>query len=48
MKILFFDIDGTLIGFDGIIPEVKELADYVTASVAEDGIYKALEHFDLI
>lgn len=28
--------------------EVKEIADYVTQEVEEDGIYKALEHFSLI
>jgi len=29
-------------------PEVKEIADYVTTSVDEDGIWKALEHFGVI
>lgn len=29
-------------------PEVQEAADYVTDSVDEDGIYKALKHFDII
>ena len=28
--------------------EVKAAADYVTASVDEDGIYKALKHFGVI
>ena len=28
--------------------EVKAVADYVTASVDEDGIEKALKHYDLI
>ena len=27
---------------------VKQSADYVTASVDEDGIYKALTHLDII
>ncbi|MDK8197880.1 Cof-type HAD-IIB family hydrolase, partial [Enterococcus faecalis] len=29
-------------------PEIKEAADYVTAAVDDDGIYKAFEHFELI
>ncbi|WP_291255249.1 HAD hydrolase family protein [Fusobacterium sp.] len=27
---------------------VKEIADYVTSSVDEDGVYKALKHFEMI
>ena len=29
-------------------PEVQAIADYVTASVDDDGIEKALKHFELI
>lgn len=29
-------------------PEIKEAADYVTAAVDDDGLYKAFEHFELI
>ncbi|MDK6233144.1 Cof-type HAD-IIB family hydrolase [Aerococcus sanguinicola] len=29
-------------------PEIKEAADYVTAAVDDDGIYKAFQHFELI
>jgi len=28
--------------------KLKEMADYVAADIADDGIYKALEHFELI
>lgn len=28
--------------------DVKEIADYVTSSVDEDGVYKALKHFEMI
>ena len=28
--------------------EVKEIADYVTADIDDDGIEKALKHFNLI
>ena len=27
---------------------VKEISDYITDSVDDDGIYKALKHFDLV
>lgn len=27
---------------------VKEIVDYVTSSVDEDGVYKALKHFEMI
>ena len=30
------------------VPAVKEAADYITDSIFDDGIYKALEHFSLI
>lgn len=29
-------------------PEIKEAADYITADVDEDGLYKAFEHLELI
>ena len=28
--------------------EVKEIADYITDDVDNDGVYKALKHFNLI
>lgn len=28
--------------------EIKEMADYITASVEDDGLYKAFEHFQII
>lgn len=28
--------------------EIKEMADYITASVEDDGLYKAFEYFQLI
>ena len=29
-------------------PDVKQVADYVTATVDEDGVERALEHFGVI
>jgi hydroxymethylpyrimidine pyrophosphatase-like HAD family hydrolase len=29
-------------------PEVKEIADYITDSVDENGIWNALKHFNII
>ena len=28
--------------------EVKEIADYITSTVEDDGVYDALKHFQLI
>ena len=49
------DNDVEMIGFAGIgvamgngTGEAKEAADYVTASVDEDGVRKALQHFGIL
>lgn len=39
---------GCGIAMGNAVEEVKRAADYVTDSVFEDGIYKALKHFELI
>lgn len=36
------------IAMGNAVPEVKQAAGYVTDSIFEDGIYKALKHFELI
>ncbi len=36
------------IAMGNAVSEVKQAADYVTDSIFEDGIYKALKHFELI
>ena len=38
------------IGLDGMIggDEIRAMADYITDSVEEDGLWNALKHFDLI
>ena len=37
----------TKVAMGNAIPELKELADFVTADVADDGIYKACEALNL-
>ena len=39
---------GTGIAMGNAVPELKEIADYVTADIADDGVYKACKHFGLI
>lgn len=39
---------GTGVAMGNGIEEIKDLADYVTDSVDNDGIYKALKHFNII
>lgn len=39
---------GTGIAMGNAIPELKQVADYVTAAIDEDGIWKACEHFHLL
>ena len=39
---------GTSVAMGGADQRVKELADYVTATVEEEGISKALRHFSLL
>ncbi len=39
---------GTGIAMGNAVPELKEAADYVTADVGDDGVYKACRHFGLI
>jgi len=41
-------IAGMGIAMGNSIPELKEAADFVTDSVANDGIYKAFKHAGLI
>lgn len=36
------------IAMENAVPELKEKASYITTSVLEDGIWNALEHFQLI
>ncbi len=36
------------VAVDNALPEIKEAADYVTADISHDGIYKACVHFGLI
>ena len=38
----------TCVAMGNAVPELKERADYVTASVWDDGISKACEHFGWI
>lgn len=38
----------TGVAMGGAIDKLKEVSDYVTDTVEEDGIYNALKHFDLI
>lgn len=40
--------DGISIAMGNAIPEIKELADYVTSDIEDDGIYNALKHYDII
>ena len=47
--------DKTMLEYAGIgvamgnaVDEVKEIADYITLSANDDGVYAALKHFDLI
>ena len=39
---------GTGIAMGNSKQEVKEIADYITSTVEEDGVYDALKHFQLI
>lgn len=39
---------GTGIAMGNALEELKEAADYVTADIRDDGVYKACVHFDLI
>lgn len=39
---------GTGIAMGNAVPRLKEIADYVTATVSEDGLAQAFEHFGLI
>ena len=39
---------GTGIAMGNAVPALKEVADYVTDRIDEDGIYKACKHFGLI
>ena len=39
---------GTSVAMGGADQRVKELADYVTATVEEEGISKALRHFGIL
>jgi len=45
--ISFLSICGLKIAMGNAIPEVKELADYITDTLQEDGVAKALEKFIL-
>lgn len=39
---------GTGIAMGNAVPKLKEIADYVTADITDDGVYKACRHFELI
>jgi len=39
---------GTGVAMGNAVPKLKEIADYVTADIADDGVYKACKHFGLI
>ena len=39
---------GTGIAMGNAVSELKEIADYVTADIEEDGIFKACRYFHLI
>lgn len=45
--ISMFQNPWTKVAMGNAIPELKELADYVTTDVADDGIYNACEHLGL-
>ena len=38
----------TFVAMGNALPNVREVADYVTLTAAEDGVPAALEHFGLI
>ena len=46
MEMLLFAHIGVCMGNGA--KELKKVADYVTSSISEDGLYKAFKHFDLI
>lgn len=46
--ITMFQAAGTTICLGGGVPKLKAIADYVTDTVMNDGVEKALEHFGLI
>lgn len=50
IKAVFFDVDGTLLSIESnqVPDSAKEAADYVTDTVEDHGIEKALKHFGLI
>ena len=39
---------GTGIAMGNALPELKKVADYVTSSVDQDGIWNACKHFGLV
>lgn len=39
---------GTSVAMGNANPNVKEIADYVTSDIDDDGIYNALKHFNII
>lgn len=39
---------GVGVAMDNACDELKAVADYVTTSVDDDGVYNALKHFELI
>lgn len=42
------DFAGVGVAMGNAVPQLKEMADFVTKSVTEDGIYHALAHFGLL
>lgn len=46
--IVLLETCGTGIAMGNAAPAVKEIADYVTSDIEEDGIYNAMKHFRLI
>ena len=46
--ITMMHVVGHAIAMGNAVDELKEAATYVTANIQDDGVYKALEHFDLL
>ena len=46
--ITMMKVVGHSIAMGNAVDELKEVADYVTADILDDGLYKAFEHYDLL
>lgn len=46
--ITMMDVVGHPIAMGNAVEELKDVADYVTTDILDDGVYKALDHFHLL